>query len=127
MFWKNKKEISIGEQGEEVAKKFLKKKGFKIIDSNFQNNQGRRIGEIDIVVKKNKEIVFVEVKTRKTDNLDALPEESITPKKLYKLQKIAQVYLKEKNLTDSNYHFDAISVIISSDNKVRKINHLEYL
>ena len=126
MFWKNKKDLKVGEIGEKEAAKFLKKKGYKIIEFNYQNNKGRRLGEIDIIAKKDKEIVFVEVKSRKTDNLDVLPEENIDKRKLYKLQKIAQSYLKEKDLVQKPYHFDAVSVLLSSeDNKVIEIRHLE--
>jgi putative endonuclease len=67
VLWRNKNN-NIGEVGEKAAKKFLKKKGFKIVELNYQNNKGRRLGEIDIIAKKDGEIVFVEVKTRKTDN-----------------------------------------------------------
>jgi putative endonuclease len=125
VLWRNKNN-NIGEVGEKAAKKFLKKKGFKIVELNYQNNKGRRLGEIDIIAKKDGEIVFVEVKTRKTDNSDVLPEENIDRKKLHKLQKIAQAYLKEKELMTASYHFDAVSVLISLNNeKVVKIKHLE--
>jgi len=125
MFWKNKK-LDTGSLGEKIAAKFLKKKGFKIVEFNFQNVKGRRLGELDIVAKKNGEIVFIEVKTRLTNDADVLPEENITRNKLNKLQKIAQVYLKDKDLTDKSYHFDAVSVLVSSeDGKIVKIKHLE--
>lgn len=124
MFW-SKKEIKIGALGERVANKFLKKKGFKILDINFQNNKGKRVGEIDIVAKKDGEIIFLEVKARKVSREGVLPEENITPNKLRKLQKIAQVYLKEKSLMDKPYHFDAVSVLFSKDSKVIEIRHIE--
>ena len=46
--------------GEDLATEFLTKKGYKILERNFEANQG----EIDIIAKDNKELVFVEVKTR---------------------------------------------------------------
>ncbi len=124
MFWKNK-ELSLGDFGEKEAKKFLKKKGFKILDLNFQNNKGKRVGEIDIIAKKDGEIVFVEVKTRKIGVNDILPEENITPNKLRKLLRIAQIYLKEKKLAEKPYHFDAVSVLMSAEEKVVEIRHIE--
>ena len=46
--------------GEDLATEFLRKKGYKILERNFEANQG----EIDIIAKDDKELVFVEVKTR---------------------------------------------------------------
>lgn len=52
---------SLGNKGEEIATNFLIEKGYKIIDRNFRAS----VGEIDIIAKDKKEIVFVEVKTRR--------------------------------------------------------------
>ena len=125
MFWKKKKS-NLGQLGEKAAVKYLKKKGYRIIALNFQNIKGRRVGEIDIIAKEKDQIVFVEVKTRELEDYgDTLPEENITRQKLYKLQKIAEVYIKENNLWDYSYRFDAISVWISQDRKIAKVKHLE--
>ncbi len=126
-FWKNKdKEKSIGEQGEQIAANYLKKKGFKIMETNFKNPFGRRLGEIDIIARKSKELIFVEVKSRVMDNYnDILPEESITPSKLHKLNKIANFYIKTKHLLDTPYHFDAVSIWLNKDLKTAKIKHIE--
>ncbi|MDD3498169.1 MAG: YraN family protein [Candidatus Moranbacteria bacterium] len=125
IFWK-KEGAKIGKIGEREAKNFLKKKGFKIVDVNFQNTRGRKAGEIDIVARKENEIIFVEVKSRLTEDRESLPEENITFKKLKSLQRIARIYLKEKNMADASYHFDAVSVLISPESKkVVKIYHLE--
>lgn len=127
MFWRNKnKNIGIGGIGEKEAAKFLKKKGFKIIEFNFQNKRGRKIGEIDIVAKKDREMVFVEVKTRLANKDGILPEENINFRKLRSLQKIAEIYIKEKNISDIPYHFDAVSILVSPlDGNILEINHLE--
>lgn len=126
MFWKNKnKDKNIGSIGEKGASKFLKRKGFKIVELNYQNNKGRRLGEVDIIARKDRELVFVEVKSRKTENLSVLPEENIDRRKLYRLQKIAQAYLRKKNIIDMPYRFDAVSVWISPCGDIVKIKHLE--
>ena len=124
MFWR-KKDKSIGEQGEDWAVKYLKKKKFKIIERNYQNKIGRRLGEIDIVAEKEGEIIFVEVKTRAVQlGKIVLPEENITRQKLHKLQKIARDYIREKNLWEKPYRFDAVSIVLRGD-KVEEIRHLE--
>lgn len=126
LFWKEKKRKSLGASGEDIAAKFLKDKGYKIIERNFKNYKGRQLGEIDIIAKKNKEIIFVEVKTRELEKYQGtLPEENITFSKLHKLSKIANSYIKTENLWNFPYHFDAISVWLSQDYKKAKIKHIE--
>lgn len=126
LFWKEKKRKSLGARGEDIAAKFLKDKGYKIIERNFKNYKGRQLGEIDIIAKKNKEIIFVEVKTRELEKYQGtLPEENITFSKLHKLSKIANSYIKTENLWNFPYHFDAISVWLSEDQKKAKIKHIE--
>ena len=115
-----------GSLGEQVAAKFLRDKGLEIIEMNYRNESGRRLGEIDIIAKENGEWVFVEVKTREYQNYqNTLPEENITSSKLHKLSKIANSYIKSRNLWDHPYHFDAISVWLSQDFKKAKIKHIE--
>ena len=118
---------SIGQLGEEAAAKYLENKGYEILDKNFQNNIGRRLGEIDIIAldKKNDEIVFAEVKTRENEKYkETLPEENITYPKLRKLDKIANVYLRLKKLENRSYRFDAISVWLSQENNQIRIKHI---
>ncbi|HCP08437.1 MAG TPA: YraN family protein [Candidatus Moranbacteria bacterium] len=126
MFWK-KKNKNIGSIGEELAGQYLKKKGFKLIEFNYENKLGRRLGEIDIVAEKNDELVFVEVKTRLVRKGSVVfPEENITRDKLHKLQKIARDYIRENDFWNKSYHFDAVSVLLSEENnKVLEIRHLE--
>ena len=126
IFWKKEKNRKTGAKGEELAAKFLEEKGYKIIGKNFKNYKGRQIGEIDIITEKNKEIIFVEVKTRDLEKYGkTLPEENITRSKLHKLSKIANSYIKMNNLWNYPYHFDAISVWLSQDGKNAKIKHIE--
>lgn len=117
----------IGALGEEAATKYLKDKDYRILDRNFQNTIGRRLGEIDIIAKdtQENELVFVEVKTREFEKYkNTLPEENITYSKLKKLSKIAQNYLRFKKLENEPYRFDAISVWLNSETKQVKIKHI---
>jgi len=118
---------STGQTGEQVAANFLKNKGYEILDMNFKNDSGRRLGEIDIVArdKQQDEIVFVEVKTREYNRYkDTLPEENINYQKLRKLAKIATVFLRERKMEDCDYRFDAISVWLDYTTRMAKIKHL---
>jgi len=122
-----KKTNNLGKFGEDAAVKYLKKMRYKILDRNFQNNSGRRIGEIDIIARdpQEKELVFVEVKTRQYPKFkDTNPEENITYIKMKRLTRIANVYLKSKHWEDSKYRFDAISVWLEPSSKKAKIKHI---
>lgn len=119
-----------GDLGEKVAVDFLKKKGYAILDTNYQNSLGRRLGEIDIVAKdpERKELVFVEVKTRELNKFEGtLPEENITFSKLRKIEKIASVYLRQNSHQRENYRFDAISVWLDEGQRKAKIKHIQSL
>ncbi|OGI17433.1 MAG: hypothetical protein A3J63_03805 [Candidatus Moranbacteria bacterium RIFCSPHIGHO2_02_FULL_40_12b] len=125
LLWK-KEEKSLGQIGEDAAAKYLKKKGYKILERNYFNPLGRRLGEIDIVAEKEKEIIFVEVKTRVAKNYsDTLPEENINRSKLHKLNKIAVSYIRNKHLWNYPYHFDAISVLYDEAEKKTQVRHLK--
>ncbi len=122
---KNKK--SVGVLGENLAVKYLKKQGYKILHRNWCNAKGKRLGEIDIVAQaKDGSIVFVEVKTRVIIEHDAvvLPEEQITPVKLRKLQRIAECYITTFDLWQDPWRIDALSILMK-DQKVHSINHIE--
>lgn len=121
----NKKQT--GQMGERLAADFLRRRGYEILGTNYQNNSGRRLGEIDIIAeeKKSGEIVFVEVKTREYEKYkDTLPEENITRSKLRKLEKIANSYLLTRRLRAKPYRFDAISIWLDWNLKKAKIKHL---
>ena len=117
-----------GDIGERAAARYLKSKGYEILGFNFQNNLGRRLGEIDIIAKEKEEIVFVEVKSREIKRYgDTLPEENITHSKLRKLDRIAWAYLRSHQLENANYRFDAISVWLDLTKKTAKIKHISHL
>lgn len=121
-----KKILSVGERGEIIALEYLKSQGHKLLERNFFNHKGRRIGEIDMITEEAGEIVFIEVKTRTISGSNAsLPEESITAKKLHKLSKISSFYLSKNCLLDAPYRFDAVTVLIDKDNNLVKVNHLK--
>lgn len=121
--------LGIGKIGEQAAAKFLKDSGYEILEMNFKNDSGRRLGEIDIIAKDPAdEIVFVEVKTREYQKYqNTLPEENITSAKLRKLSRIASAWLNYKNLKDAAYRFDAISVWLDQETNTAKIKHIKNL
>ena len=109
----------LGNAGENAVEQCLTKNGYKILDRNFQCN----LGEIDIIaLDKNKEIVFIEVKTRNSI-LYGYPAEAITNKKLKHIYYTAQYYLHIRNLENSPVRIDVIEVYLQHN--YYKINHIQ--
>ena len=96
--------------GEDKACEYLKKLGFKIIERNFRKGYG----EIDIVAIDRDVLVFIEVKTR-TSNQFGTPLEGITYWKLKSLIKMAQFYKTTHRNLPEGMRIDAISVTLNGD------------
>jgi len=114
-----------GDIGEQAASCYLKGLGYQVLEKNYQNKFGVRLGEIDIIAKDGNELVFVEVKTRNKNKYSGtLPEENITHSKLRKLERIANAYLRHKRFENIPYRFDAISVWLDENSKKADIKHI---
>jgi putative endonuclease len=116
---RKKDRLTLGKAGEDAAARFLRKKGFKILERGFRLFRG----EIDIIGLDRKTLVFVEVKTR-TSEIYGYPEESVTYAKQNQLRKIAEGYIQKKRLGDCPCRFDAVSVLIEGQGRPR-IRHIE--
>jgi len=112
-----------GDIGEEVAFLYLKKHGYKILERNHTN----KIGEIDIIAKKHKTIVFVEVKTQyEPEKIGLHPERNVDYKKQQKLIRTAQYYLLQHNYPDSTtWQIDVIGVILDESARKADLRHLK--
>jgi len=111
--------INIGKYGEGLACKYLESKGYKIKERNYRTF----LGEIDIVCEYKKNIIFVEVKTRRSDKF-GYPEEAINFIKQRKIIKNALCYLSKYHLWSENCCFDVILVRISKDKDIKSIKHI---
>ena len=109
----------LGNLGEDLASDFLEKKGYRIVERNFvwQKN------EIDIIAEDEKErnIVFVEVKTRNTDYF-IQPFEAVDFKKQKAIIKVANAYIRSRNI-DLEARFDVIS-IVQNEQGSQTIEHI---
>jgi putative endonuclease len=97
----------LGKKGEEVALRFLKKKGYRIIETNYVC----KLGEMDLIAKEKETLVFVEVKTR-TSTMFGPPQLAVTQFKQRQLSKVALNFLKEKKLEDVKARFDVVAILI---------------
>ncbi|MCK4968495.1 MAG: YraN family protein [Candidatus Aenigmarchaeota archaeon] len=95
----------LGNIGEDIAVQYLKKKHYKILERNFYSC----FGEIDIIARKKKIIIFVEVKSKQDDRF-GLPEEEFTYYKKRKIYRTIQIWLKQYHITDQHWQVDLIAI-----------------
>lgn len=95
----------IGPYGEDIAVSFLKTRGYEIVARNYR----KKYGEIDIIAENDGEIVFIEVKTRKS-NLFGSPFEAVDLRKQQKMSRVALAYLNNHGLSDRAARFDVVAV-----------------
>ena len=99
-----------GSNSESLAAWYLKKSGYKILEQNYRTP----LGEIDIIAKEKKTIVFVEVKSRRS-NRYGNPKWAVTTRKQRKISMVALQYLKSTRQMDNRARFDVVTVISNQD------------
>jgi len=104
------KRQQFGKKSENLAVWYLKKNGYKIIEQNYRTP----LGEIDIIAKEKKTIVFVEVKSRQSIRYGN-PKWAVTPKKQRKISMVALQYLKSTRQMDARARFDVVAVTSNHD------------
>ncbi len=110
----------LGEKGEDIAVKYLTNKNYEIIARNFHS----QYGEIDIIALKNNELIFFEVKARKSNFESAFSSVSIAKQK--KLSKTALCFLSKNNKYDNFLtRFDVIAIIFNQKKMSFKIKQLK--
>lgn len=95
-----------GNEGEKKAISFLENEGCEILETNYSC----KIGEIDIIAKKNNTVIFIEVKYRKNIRL-GMPYESVNYHKQKKIIKSAFLYAQKKRIIENPMRFDVIEII----------------
>lgn len=118
----------IGKIGENIAKTFLMKQGFVILDLNYRVFNG----ELDIVAKKDNTIRFIEVKTVKVrdcnniENLKVAPEDNLTSHKWSKMVTAVNIYLKHKNVPhETKYQIDLACVYLDTEKREGRVKLLQ--
>lgn len=110
----------IGQKGEEIAAKIMRKKGFRVIDANWKFGNL----EMDLIAANRKEIAFVEVKTRTSCECKR-PEENVDQLKRRRMVAAANAYIKMHQI-DQQPRFDIIGILMEPVTyKVVELTHLE--
>jgi putative endonuclease len=102
----------LGRWGEKVASRFLKSQGYRILHRNYVTS----VGEIDLVAREGDVLVFVEVKTRTSDDFGG-PLLAVDRAKQRKLGLLARSFLARKRLGEVPCRFDVVGVLFHEDRK----------
>ena len=113
-----KEKKPLGDRGENLAARELQKKGYRILNRNFK----APMGEIDIIARDGKTLVFVEVKTRAYD--EPAPEEQVNPTKMNQLTKAGKFYLSRYGQPQPPARFDVVA-IVWPQGQPPQIRHIE--
>ncbi len=108
---------TLGRKGEDLAAEAYQNQGYKLVDRNYTIPYGKQTGEIDLIFVKEKELVFVEVKTR-TSGKFGTPFEAVDINKQRKLVRTAKLFLQlHPKWENFNYRIDVAAVDIDNAEK----------
>lgn len=107
-----------GELGERAAKKFLQKAGLKFLAANFRSERG----EVDLIFREGDCLVFIEVKTRSSEEWSR-PADAVDVRKKKLLSQTALDYLRLLKNPEVKFRFDIVEVLLR-DGAVREVRHL---
>jgi len=106
--------------GEKLARDFLEKRGYRILEANYRCAEG----EIDLIARHKDYLVFVEVRTKKSLEFGS-PEESITTTKRERLRAVASHYQQTHNNLPSLWRIDVVAVELDQKGKPSRIELIE--
>lgn len=108
--WDNQK---LGAYGEKLARTWLRAHGCKILYLNYRAPDG---GEVDIIARQGKLLLFIEVKTRRAGGIGR-PLDSVNQAKLELIERGANSWLKRLKSRDLPWRFDVIEIILTDGKK----------
>ncbi len=112
-----RRDVPLGQRGEALAARHLKRQGLKILARNYRCP----IGEVDLIALDRftrdggaETLIFAEVKTRTSDRYTD-PQSAVTPDKQRRIRKVAEYYVQRRDAADMNIRFDVIAIVIRDD------------
>ncbi|KPJ86099.1 hypothetical protein AMJ57_00400 [Parcubacteria bacterium SG8_24] len=111
-----------GMTGEDAAARYLRSRGFRILARRWRT----RFGEIDLVTSKGDEIVFVEVKTRRSGSF-GVPQAAVDRWKRERLRRVCYAFLERHNIIPQRpFRIDVIAVTLGSGGRPDRLTHIRY-
>lgn len=110
---------ALGRLGEEIAARYLRSRGIRVIDRNVRLHRG----EIDLVALDGDTLVIIEVKTRRT-LITGVPQAAVTAQKLRRLRKLTGLYLAEHSPPHRDVRIDVVAVLAHADGTLL-LEHLQ--
>lgn len=98
-----------GRRGEDLAHRFLRKRGYTIVARNYRLSSGD--AEADLIARDGEDLVIVEVKTRATDEYGP-PEQAVNPEKRRHLIRVAREYSRKTDTPWEQVRFDIVSIVL---------------
>jgi putative endonuclease len=111
---------NFGNFGERVAASHLESKGYEILERNWSVREG----EIDIIAQRPGEIIFVEVRSRRSRAMGS-PEESITGRKAAHVRAAAAAYIQEHPEAPPNQRIDVVALELDAKGRVLRVEQIE--
>ena len=112
----------IGRVGERLAREHLERLGYRVLERNHRT----RFGELDLIVCDDAQLVFVEVKTRRTGALESSLQ-AVSPDKQRRVRRMAAAWLVEApdRPRARELRFDVVAVTVDRDGRLVRLDHLE--
>jgi len=111
--------LDVGRGGEEAAATLLRDRGYRILARNYRCSAG----EIDLISADRDTIVFVEVKTRSSDQAQE-PQEALRPAQQRRIEQAARCFLMERSAQNRPCRFDVVTVLLKDGGSPR-VEHFE--
>lgn len=108
----------LGARGEDAAARFLRRQGCRVVAHGYRD----RLGELDLVCVKDQRLVFVEVKTRRSEDAGQ-PVEAVNTQKQRRVTAAAERFIRRHDLQGIPVQFDVVSVVWPENVKTPKITH----
>lgn len=105
---------ALGNKGEQLAAERLESLGYSIVERNYRSKHG----EVDIIARDAEDLVFVEVKSRRSNSC-GYPSEAVDSRKQTKLIRTAQRYLIERELGEIDSRFDVVEVYFTNGKPIQ--------
>jgi len=109
-------DLAAGRHGEHLAHRFLRRRGFTVVARNFRPRTAGA-GEVDLIAWEGERLVFVEVKSRATDDYGT-PDRAVNPEKQRCIERAAREYARRANVDWGLVRFDIVSVLLTHQPKI---------